>query len=196
MLEWLLRLDRAIFTRINMKWSNSWFDLFFPAITDLHKTWFFKFLFVPIVALILVWRCGWRNGLVIFLFCAGAAYTADGLGTAIFKNNVQRPRPFQSVTADFSVMQRSPAHGYSFVSNHAANNFAVATFLTLFFPEIAVLVYTIAFLVIYSRVYNGVHYPSDVLAGALFGALCGWIFYRLCRRLLLWMESRKKGERT
>lgn len=196
MLEWLLRLDRTVFTQINMKWSNSWFDLFFPFITDLHKTLYFKLIFVPLVALIIIWRRGLKKGLIIFLFCIAAAGTADHLGTTLFKNTIQRPRPFKAVTEDFSVMQRSPAGGYSFVSNHAVNNFAVATFLTLFFPEIAVVAYTIAFLVMYSRVYNGVHYPSDVIAGALWGALCGWIFYLGCRRLLAWIESRQKGQNT
>jgi undecaprenyl-diphosphatase len=71
---------------------------------------------------------------------------------------------------------------YGFPSSHAANFFAAATVFTLFFPRYKVLYLIIAFLVAYSRVYVGVHYPADVICGSLVGAAGAFI---LCKVYVL-----------
>lgn len=190
MLEWLLNFDKAVFIQINSVWSNPWFDAFFPAITDLHKTWPFKFIFIPAVLLLMIWRKGLVRGAVIFIFCILSSVAADSVGNHLFKNQFQRVRPFNLETEHFPVVVRSQASGYSFVSNHASNNFAVAIFLSLFFPQVTALVYAVALLVSFSRIYNGVHFPSDVLAGAIIGTLCGWILFLLCKRIVMALETR------
>jgi undecaprenyl-diphosphatase len=72
---------------------------------------------------------------------------------------------------------------YGFVSSHAANTFALAMFLALFFKNrinyFAVYIFLWAAFVSYSRVYNGVHYPADIAVGALLGMLIGWGTYKL-----------------
>lgn len=182
MLAWLLHLDRLIFTQINSVWTYPWLDVFFPFITDLHKTWYFKFLLVPAILLIFIWRRGVKRGLIIFLFTLLSLALSDGIGTHIFKNHVRRPRP--AADSQLHAITRSPFGGYSFVSNHAANNFAFATFVSAFFPAARGFLYFIAVLICYSRVYNGVHYPSDVLGGALLGTLIAWMMIYFCRKLL------------
>jgi undecaprenyl-diphosphatase len=107
---------------------------------------------------------------------------ADGLGNWAFKKTFQRPRPPE--TQNLVVTVRAPFGGYSFISNHATNMFALATYTTAFFPAMAIPAFTVATLVAYSRVYNGVHFPSDVLAGALFGALVGLVISKLCKKIL------------
>jgi undecaprenyl-diphosphatase len=70
---------------------------------------------------------------------------------------------------------------YGFVSNHAANTFALASFLSfLFYNKIFTYsVFLWAIIVSYSRIYLGVHYPGDVLGGALLGVLCGGLVYTI-----------------
>lgn len=82
----------------------------------------------------------------------------------------QRPRPFE---AGIDAIQRSGAGGFSFPSNHAVNMFCTAFFLSSFFPKGRWVFISIAFLVAYSRVYNGVHYPLDVICGGMLGSFCG-----------------------
>lgn len=182
MLEWLLQIDYFIFTKINSVWTQPWMDIFFPFITDLHKTAVFKYVFVPCVLMLFIYRRKIKNGLIIFIFSLLAVTLADGIGTRVFKHNFERNRPFQNLQLD--AIQRSPAGGFSFVSNHASNNFAYATFVSTFFPPARIVLFAVAIAVSYSRVYNGVHYPSDVLCGALLGMLSGIFMSRICRKIL------------
>lgn len=182
MLDFLLDLDKSLFILINSHWTTPWADQFFPFITDLHKHSLFKVLFVPFVLLAFLFFRGLKKGLIIFLFCLVAVGTADGLGNWAFKKTFQRPRPPE--TQGLIVNVRAPFGGYSFISNHATNMFVLATYTTAFFPTMAIPAFTFATLVAYSRVYNGVHFPSDVLAGALFGALVGLVISRLCKKIL------------
>lgn len=98
------------------------------------------------------------------------------------KKNFERARPFQN--SELNVIQRSPAHGFSFVSNHATNIFAFATFVSILVPQFIIPLFLVAVLVSYSRVYNGVHYPSDVLVGAMFGILIALVFARVTKKIL------------
>ena len=68
-----------------------------------------------------------------------------------------------------------PHEGRSFPSGHAANNMAVAVVLILFFPRCGWLYFPVALLISYSRIYTGSHWPIDVLAGMILGAVGGWI---------------------
>jgi undecaprenyl-diphosphatase len=190
MLEWLLHLDRLVFTRINSVWTHPWLDAFFPFITDLHKTIFFKFILVPLVLILFVWRRGLKKGLIIFLFSLLSIGFSDFAGTQLFKNRVQRPRP--AFDTQLHAITRSPFGGYSFVSNHASNNFAFATFVSSFFPAARAFLFFIAVLVCYSRVYNGVHYPTDVIGGAVFGILVGFLMVFLCRKTLQWLDRKRE----
>lgn len=190
MLESILNLDKEIFVLVNSHWTSSWADAFFPFVTDLHKTPFFKFVFIPLVLILFMWRRGVKKGLVIFFFCLLSVLLSDGFGSQVIKNNVQRPRPAN--TQGLEAIVRAPFGGYSFASNHATNMFSFASFTAAMFPPAAVPLYALAATVGYSRVYNGVHFPTDVIVGSLVGCIFGLSMSRVCRFVLVRMKEKDK----
>jgi undecaprenyl-diphosphatase len=96
---------------------------------------------------------------------------SDLIANRLIKLNVQRSRP-EFVLTD--VQLRTHSHsGFSFPSNHAANNAAVAIVLTSFLPQAGPLFMFIAILIAYTRVYVGVHFPIDAIGGLVIGAAIG-----------------------
>jgi membrane-associated phospholipid phosphatase len=99
---------------------------------------------------------------------AGAAWALANLAKAI----ADRPRPYQVVAG--AVLRQQPAHGTSFPSSHTAVTVAVVIALLPFLPRVlAGVAIAYAVLVGWSRVYLGVHYPLDVMAGAGIGLAVG-----------------------
>tara|TARA_B110001454_G_scaffold218991_1_gene249026 strand:+ start:64588 stop:65142 length:555 start_codon:yes stop_codon:yes gene_type:complete len=172
-------MDQSLFTWINSGMTNAFFDMFFPLITDLHKTKYFGLIVIPLCCFLLYKKYS-KKGFLIFLFCLLSLGTIDLVGNHGFKKPFERMRPFEN--SNHVTIQRSPAAGFSFVSNHSANMFGFALFMGFFLPVFRKLFFTIAFLVAYSRVYNGVHYPSDVVVGALVGSIISFVFIKLYLR--------------
>jgi membrane-associated phospholipid phosphatase len=100
-------------------------------------------------------------------------------GTYLLKHNIERLRPCNDpdMLMQVRLLLKKCAGGYSFISNHAANHFGMATFFFLTFrkiiPRFAWIGFAWAALVAYSQVYVGVHYPLDVISGALLGLVIG-----------------------
>jgi undecaprenyl-diphosphatase len=92
---------------------------------------------------------------------------------------VDRPRPFQNTEISSWLRKVGEAHGPSFPSNHAANSFAAASVLAWYFPGVGYLFYIFAGLIALSRIALGVHYPTDVIAGAGLGIFVGFLI-RIC----------------
>lgn len=91
---------------------------------------------------------------------------------------IKRPRPFVNLT---NVVKKGKGGGFSFPSGHTTEAFAFVTSLSIVSPKkrISLPLYLWAFLVGYSRIYLGVHYPSDVFAGMLLGISTSLIIYQL-----------------
>lgn len=183
MLDLILQLDHYLFKLINHEWTTSWGNVFFPLITDLHKNLVFKVTVVPLIAFFLIRKLQWKKGLFTLMFMILSVSISDGIGNYAFKKTIQRPRPAH--TENINAQVRAKFGGYSFVSNHSTNMFAIATFAGLVFPKLLWPLYGVAALIAYSRVYNGVHFPTDVLAGALLGIIISIGMYRLYERLLI-----------
>lgn len=188
MLDLLLQLDYKLFTFVNSVTSNSFFDVFFVWITDLHKTTYFKIIVIPLM-IFLFGKKFKLLGSLVFLFLLISLAWSDFFGAQI-KSLVERPRP--EFNTEIQVVKRSDAGHFSFYSNHATNMFNFATYTGHFLPQLKIPFYALAGLVGYSRVYNGVHYPSDVAAGSIIGYLWGIIFSRLTEKILLFIKKRKK----
>lgn len=116
------------------------------------------------------------------------ASEVTSLGVVLaLKNIVKRERPFKVLDNVYYKKDNSPTDEYSFPSSHTATAFSMATSLTLRYTDKPILIagaFTYAAIVSYGRIYLGVHYPSDVLAGAVIGAGSSALIFSLRKEIL------------
>jgi membrane-associated phospholipid phosphatase len=115
-------------------------------------------------------------------FVMAAASVINCAVTYGLKYSINRDRPFETYN---DILKKAEAGSPSFPSGHTSSAFATATSLSLAYPRWYVIVpsYAYAGTVAYSRMYLGVHYPSDVAAGALIGAGCAYLTYKVNKAL-------------
>ena len=123
-----------------------------------------------------------QNGLVI-----GASFLVTTLVATTLKHTINRARPFETYP---DIQKLTSGGSSSFPSGHTSDAFSTATSLSLAFPKWYVIApsFTYATLAGYSRIHLGVHYPSDVLAGAIVGAGSAFLCYRAQR----WINRRNR----
>jgi 4-amino-4-deoxy-L-arabinose transferase-like glycosyltransferase/membrane-associated phospholipid phosphatase len=166
-MHWLQMLDTSLFYFINGSLSNPLFDWLMPILSggDGVMRWF-----VPLAVAIIVGALCFGNSrarlcaLMVFLVVA----LGDPLVVNTIKHVVMRPRPCMVLP---DVVERLGCTGSGGMpSAHAANWFAMTMVMFLFYRRSLWFMLPMALAVSFSRVYNGVHYPGDVLVGAILGA--------------------------
>lgn len=183
--EALQSIDTAILVFINGK--NS------PFLDEVMTLAGWRFTWIPLYLLfaVIIFHDYRRAGWVIILFAILAVVLSDQVADLI-KNEVMRLRPSHQPGV-MNLLHYCKNYGgeaqmggmYGFVSNHAANSASLATYLILLFRTkwITWVLVLWVFLLCYSRVYMGLHYPSDVLGGVILGIITG-SFARYIYKLL------------
>lgn len=178
MLEKLIEYDKELFVFLNNLGTPAW-DNFWLIVTN-------KWTFIPLYAVLLFLiqrKFGWKALLIMALVIASMITFTDQV-TNLFKDGFQRARPCR--TDDVLELSRYIAERcgkYGFFSGHSSNSMAAAVFAGLLFkPHYKYLIFILLFwsaMVAFSRIYVGVHFPLDIFFGMIFGALSGWLFFKL-----------------
>ena len=191
MFEYLESIDRAIVVAVNGA-HHPFFDQLFWNISN-TLTWVPLFLFI----LHRVWKAyQWRNFLIFLGMAALMIAITDQTSVHLFKNVVLRYRPSHNLLIKDQLHYYMKKNGelytggdYGFISSHAVNFFAIALFagmaLRKHYPKMIWLLLAAAAIVCYSRIYLGVHYLTDVMCGGAWGAMWGYIFYRIYMKVKL-----------
>lgn len=188
MLDILYNLELKFFFLVNKSISNFLFDNLFTFIHDAHK----NSLFLIIILLILFLSVfkDKKNRVVLILCIPLAIIITDQIGRFI-KNLEIRDRPYMTIEQDkmnLLVKAKKDINGNylhtessrkSFPSNHSANIFALYFILSSIYKSKSKYFLVTAFIVAISRIYVGVHYPLDVISGALIGLSVGFLLNRL-----------------
>ncbi len=174
-MELINNLDTELFLIINQGIANPIFDWLMPYVRNPY-VWTPLYLFIVIFC---IKNYGKKGGLILLglLLSFGVA---DFTSASLIKPAVQRIRPCNDLSLKEEVVTRVRCgSGYSFPSTHASNHFALALFLILVFRRVwrHVTFWALlwAALICLAQVYVGVHYPLDVLAGALLGTGIGYL---------------------
>lgn len=145
-------------------------------------------VWLPVYVLFLVLiklRWGWRGFWWSWPVAALMIFCSDTGSVILFKDTFQRLRPCHAPDLQglVHIVNGHCGGRYGFISSHAANHFALATFMAGMlrrYPWWALpLLVLWAGAIAYSRIYLGVHYPGDVIVGALYGSLIGGLAYGL-----------------
>jgi undecaprenyl-diphosphatase len=167
MVSFLSSLDTALFYLVNGRGQNYFFDWFMPFMTDLKN---FTYVLAVLAGWVLLRE---RKAGIILLIFAGLTLTlTDQFSSHLLKGWVGRVRPCHVLQGVHLLTGCNTSH--SFPSSHAGNIFAAAFFLSQPLKGLSPLLYGIAALVGYSRVYIGIHYPFDIVGGAGIGLLIAW----------------------
>jgi membrane-associated phospholipid phosphatase len=172
MVSFLSGIDHNLFWLINSA-HCAFFDYLFSIATYLGNGW----VITPILLAIVMIKTP-RKKLVPFIVCATLFMVGSGLINSHIKQTFNRARPLTYFSKENSAdhNSRRAVHTVgerlccnSFPSGHSNTAFAAATLLALRFGGIYWIAFAVAFVVGYSRIYLGVHFPADVAAGALLG---------------------------
>ncbi len=176
--------DTELFLALNGT-NNSFWDFIMWWSSD-------KFIWIPVylLFLFLLWKKYKVKIWLILIFVALLIFLSDQISVHLFKDVFQRLRPCHEPSLDGMIHLVNGKCGgqFGFYSSHASNIFALAVFVISLLGKknfwLVCLILLWATLIGYSRIYLGVHYPMDVIAGAFAGSLLGWMVARFLKNLI------------
>ena len=186
-LDKIIQYDKDLLVFINGLGTENW-DSFWLAATN-QLSW------IPLYLLFfyLIFNAfGWKKSLGLLLLTAVLVTFSDQF-TVFLKNYFERLRPNRDPAINDVIRILKNNSSFSFVSGHATTSTAVSLMMHLIlkkYYKYTILFFIWPLLFSYSRMYIGVHFPMDVLTGALIGLLIGYVFYRLSLKLLPWIDKK------
>lgn len=189
-MEDIISYDKQLLVYLNNLGSES-FDGVWLLITN-------QFYLAPIFLYIfyLLWKkIGWKNLWIVLLFIALIIMVCDQT-TNLFKYTFQRLRPVNDLEIKESLRILISRKSFSFFSGHASNSMATTLFIFLIFRKYykyAFLLFLFPLIFAYSRIYLGLHFPTDILTGYFVGAIIGSFFYFIYKKANSEVLEQKKS---
>lgn len=182
-MEKLKSIDTELFLFLNGK-HNAFFDFIMYWASD--KLFWIPFYFVLLLIIIKIFK---TKSIEIFIAIGILITLCDQTASHLIKQTVKRLRPSHEPKLEklIHLSDAGPGGQYGFVSSHAANAFGIAIFIILLLPKkfnwLKWILLFWACLVSYSRIYNGVHYPSDVIVASIIGIIYGFLVYYILSKI-------------
>ena len=183
-LDTMINWDKELFLCLNGAHNSFWDFIMFWA-SD-------KLIWIPVYILFLfiLWK-NYRSKIwIVILFAALLIFLSDQISVHLFKDVFQRLRPCHDpdLAGMVHIVNGKCGGQYGFYSSHASNIFAVAVFVISLIRKgdtitiLSILLWAV--LISYSRIYLGVHFPADVIAGVIAGSLLGWMVARIVKNTI------------
>ena len=172
----IIELDKVLFKMVNTGLANTFFDWLLPWLRN-STVWMPLYFF-----LLLFFIINYKQKAVwYFMYMFGTVVFTDFFSIKIIKNLFMRERPCfnEDLVGSIRILVGSIPHNFSFTSSHAANHFGIAMFLYVTFKKQlanwSFIPFIWAFSISFAQVYVGVHYPLDIIGGALVGIFIGYL---------------------
>lgn len=172
---WALEIDRWLFNVVNRQLAAPFLDVLLPFMRK-SSHWYPAYGLLVLISLRLG---GWRAALSLLVAGAVTILISDAVLANGLKHWVERIRPCNDPRMQARLLLKDCGSGFSFVSAHACNHMALAILFGNVFRSnfrFAMVIAVIwAAIISFAQVYCGVHYPSDVICGAILGAAVGYV---------------------
>lgn len=183
MLEKIIDLDKKALIFFNSFGSENFDSLWLIITKQIYWTPFFL-----LVSYLLLKKIGLKNVLITIIFVAFLILLCDQTCN-LFKNSIQRLRPCNDPEINTIIRIVKTSSSFSFFSGHATNSMASTVFVFLLFKKYyknGIYLFLFPLIFAYSRIYLGLHFPTDILTGYLVGATFGLLFHEI----FVWFQKK------